>query len=576
MKRIIITAAVLAMLIMGVTAKAENEIKVVADSDTRIITVSGELGEANAKKRVMITVLSKGGTESDMDTLTDLNISQNVAALYMVYTNEQGVYETKFKLNSGAGEYTAVVSGYGKTDRYSTAFFNPGDVSLIVKDLEKARSEKSASGIKAILDAEENLRSLGLGKADDEIYGVKYTDLNSESFTQLANCEKQYKLAADFLEAYYEAAVVRSFNLIDKPADVEANIEKCDDILAIKTTKAYGIYTNLKNKSAVNTDIQKGGFKSVDDIVKRFCDSVYLNTVATMQNWSEFSELVSENNDYIGFDLSGYNKLLHPSEVDKVMAGKEYKSVEDMKTAFINAVKDATQKESKTGSGGSSGGGSGGSSSVSGFSAVYPSVPITTDTTDVSSDDTSGGRFGDIASVPWAQKAIEWLAEKSILSGKGNGEFCPNDTLTREECAKILVEAFSVDKNGVSCSFSDIDSSHWAYIYVAAAQNAGMISGYEDGSFGIGRGVTRQEFAVMLYRIAAANGVVFVSRTEAEFKDSDLIAAYAKDAVKALSGAGIINGKNGSFAPDDKCTRAEAAKMLYEILNIGGEDREDA
>ena len=93
MKRIIITAAVLAMLIMGVTAKAENEIKVVADSDTRIITVSGELGEANAKKRVMITVLSKGGTESDMDTLTDLNISQNVAALYMVYTNEQGVYD---------------------------------------------------------------------------------------------------------------------------------------------------------------------------------------------------------------------------------------------------------------------------------------------------------------------------------------------------------------------------------------------------------------------------------------------------------------------------------------------------
>ena len=54
---------------------------------------------------------------------------------------------------------------------------------------------------------------------------------------------------------------------------------------------------------------------------------------------------------------------------------------------------------------------------------------------------------------------------------------------------------------------------------------------------------------------------------ELNFNDKDLLSDYAKEAVAKMVKLGILNGKNdGNFAPKDYCTRAEAAKILYGIL----------
>lgn len=54
-----------------------------------------------------------------------------------------------------------------------------------------------------------------------------------------------------------------------------------------------------------------------------------------------------------------------------------------------------------------------------------------------------------------------------------------------------------------------------------------------------------------------------------EFADSDKISEYAKEAVMSLKSAGVVNGVNDTdFAPEQNCTRAMAAKVIYTALNL--------
>ena len=79
--------------------------------------------------------------------------------------------------------------------------------------------------------------------------------------------------------------------------------------------------------------------------------------------------------------------------------------------------------------------------------------------------------------------------------------------------------------------------------------------------------VSRQDMAVLCYRFMNAFTVKMELTETEEFKDIDSISDYAKEAVTVLKNARVINGKeNGDFAPNDYCTRAEAAKVLYYIF----------
>ena len=175
--------------------------------------------------------------------------------------------------------------------------------------------------------------------------------------------------------------------------------------------------------------------------------------------------------------------------------------------------------------------------------------------------------FNDLASVAWASEAIESLYKKSIISGKGDEKFFPDDNIKREEFAKIAVLAFGVDVNAqITGEFSDANENDWFAPFVYAAKNAGLIKGVSEASFGSGSNITREDIAVILYR-GAKKGLP--ARVNREFKDYDSVSDYAREAVTALSRAGIINGdSNGCFNPKKSATRAECAKMVYEYLKI--------
>ncbi len=177
--------------------------------------------------------------------------------------------------------------------------------------------------------------------------------------------------------------------------------------------------------------------------------------------------------------------------------------------------------------------------------------------------------FSDIDDVEWAKTAITVLSDKGIINGKGDGKFCPNDNLTREELVKLLVEGFgmlTVAENALS--FKDVKYGEWYYPYIATAYQLKVANGLSTDNFGVGQPVTRQDMAVFMEKSLKAMGKGYAQKEYTHtFADDYQIADYAKSAVKMFAGEGVLNGKGDNmFDPTGNATRAEAAKVLYTLL----------
>ena len=114
-------------------------------------------------------------------------------------------------------------------------------------------------------------------------------------------------------------------------------------------------------------------------------------------------------------------------------------------------------------------------------------------------------------------------------------------------------------------TFSDT-KGYWAASYVDYLYNAGITTGYADGTFKPNQNITRAQFSVMLYRYLKLDESRYAD-VVLPFADLDQIGEYAIPAIKALYTEGIVNGSTGAdgrlyFNPNSSLTRAQAATMI--------------
>ncbi|MGQ5392387.1 S-layer homology domain-containing protein [Paenibacillus sp. M.A.Huq-84] len=183
---------------------------------------------------------------------------------------------------------------------------------------------------------------------------------------------------------------------------------------------------------------------------------------------------------------------------------------------------------------------------------------------DAAENTTQTINFSDI-SGHWAETNIKQAVSTGIVSGYPNGSFKPNTTVTRAEFAVMLINALKPQRDGAALAFTDKEKiGAWTQKAVAQAVQAGIINGYEDGSFRPDAEITRSEMAAM---IANALGKSIQATVTTSFVDDKDIPAWAKGAVAAMYKQGILEGKGpNQFAPGDKTTRAEAVTVLLKML----------
>lgn len=163
----------------------------------------------------------------------------------------------------------------------------------------------------------------------------------------------------------------------------------------------------------------------------------------------------------------------------------------------------------------------------------------------------------------WAGERINNLVAQGAIKGYPDGTFQPDATITRAEFTTVVVKAFNLT-NSNGKVFTDT-SGHWAKDYIATATAAGIVGGYNDNVFGPNDPVTREQMAAMV--VKAAN--LTVAAAENQFADSSGIAGWAQKAVATAVNNQIIRGyPDNTFKPGGKATRAEAVTVIVNALNL--------
>lgn len=108
--------------------------------------------------------------------------------------------------------------------------------------------------------------------------------------------------------------------------------------------------------------------------------------------------------------------------------------------------------------------------------------------------------FTDVASGAWYNNAVSTLTRAGILDGYEDGSFRPNASITRAEFTKIAVSFFKHVGGASSSPFNDVPDSAWYAEFVKAAAELGLIDGYEDGTFRPNAPITRAEACTIVNR----------------------------------------------------------------------------
>ena len=180
--------------------------------------------------------------------------------------------------------------------------------------------------------------------------------------------------------------------------------------------------------------------------------------------------------------------------------------------------------------------------------------------------------FLDVTVNDWFYEPVNKAAELKYMSGyNGTKFFGPSDAISRGQVACVLFNMaggelgsadFEYDNNGGFASFSDVDGGQYYAKAVAWAKAAGVVNGYDDGTFRPENSITREEFAAMLANYAKKVGNFEASDGSAlaALPDADQVSGWAEESVAWAVENGIM-GNGGVVNPAAKITRAEAAAM---------------
>jgi len=168
----------------------------------------------------------------------------------------------------------------------------------------------------------------------------------------------------------------------------------------------------------------------------------------------------------------------------------------------------------------------------------------------------------------WAENSLMKLFDMGILSGYPDKSMRPQLEITRAEATVILIKSLGLEPlNSKKYKFIDDDKlPSWAYGYIQRAVEEGIIKGYDDNSFRPTQKVSRSEIVTMIVR---AFGLEQKPGISVDFIDASTIPKWSKDSVTSAVYLGIVKGyKDSTFMPYKNVTRAEAATMLENSINI--------
>ena len=542
-------------LMMSVCSLAAPFDRYSVNDDKQTLTLYGTIEGAKKGDPITIELLNVDKTIDSNAEYTGSKILSDFVLFTQVPADADGGYVQVVGMKGkSVGEYKLRINGKDVANIFYAPVTLKEDMLYEVED---------ACG----LDEEEAIETLvGLIEEENASLNLKMLFASTSDYCEKVDSEILAKIIYNLVnkdDSCLSTPTTFTGAMLDA-VDLAALNEGLGDV--IKGKEFYGLeakYVELyskelssdKKKAFVANTYEGKKITTPEGVEELFNSAVLVAFVDSFDSWADAQTLIDTFGSDIGVDIKAYNKLSTTKKTDlyKAVINMNEKDIADLVKEINKEIDEIASEKS---SGGSSGGGGGGGGFSGGTVTTNPIVSGKAD------------GFQDMAGSEWAETAVNALYEKGIVNGVGDKLFAPARNITREEMLTMLLNAYGVNVAGASTSaFADVPADAWYAPYVAKGYELGITEGISDTMFGSGRQITREEAAAMALRISKAFGKT-LNADGTKFTDDADISDWAKTAVYALKGAGVINGiGDGSFAPKANCTRAQAAVIIYALIN---------
>lgn len=305
-----------------------------------------------------------------------------------------------------------------------------------------------------------------------------------------------------------------------------------------------------------------------------------VNVSGITQSSAKLSWKAATDNEAVtGYELSYWcmgssrtKKTLDADATSYSLTGLKKGTTYYVELFAVDAAKNASEVStvsfttSGDGGGGVVPGGNGNKDKNDGTILGHDSITITTPTQEPPAPESG---FRDMtAAYSWAKEAVNALAGMGIVTGVTETEFAPGASITRADFLLLLLRALKVEQTGEG-SFADVAPDAYYAGAVAAAKSLGIAAGDTNGNFNPEGAITRQDMLVLCQRALTVLEIFPEKDQSLSVNDLESVSGYAKDACLSLVQMGLITGdENGNVNPWQNLTRAEAAVLIYRMINI--------
>ena len=172
--------------------------------------------------------------------------------------------------------------------------------------------------------------------------------------------------------------------------------------------------------------------------------------------------------------------------------------------------------------------------------------------------------FIDVAPNAWYKDAVQYANDNGLMTGVSANEFAPEATTTRAMIVSILARLEGVT-TAQAAGFADVNDE-WYATAVNWAANVGVVNGYEDNTFRPNQPITREQLAAILMNYAAYKGEDVSARADLSAY-TDQPSTWATDTMSWAVAEGLISGvTNDELRPQGNATRAQVAAILQRFL----------
>ena len=174
--------------------------------------------------------------------------------------------------------------------------------------------------------------------------------------------------------------------------------------------------------------------------------------------------------------------------------------------------------------------------------------------------------FRDVRPEDWFYADVRYVYEAGLMNGTAEGLFSPDLFTSRAMIVTVLWRLSGSPVVNYYMPFADVDQAAWYAEAVRWAASCGIIAGYDNGNFGPNDPITREQLAAILYRCAAyrqEDTSIGADTNILSFTDAASVSEYAVPALQWACGAGILQGADGALLPTHPATRAQTAAILH-------------